>query len=616
MAMRAAASLGATLLLLVGARALPAGAQEPAPSGAPTPGDTVELPALEVTAASRLPKGSASRAAQVLDREELQRLPVRTVNEALRWGVGVDLQPRSPAQADLSLRGSSFEQVLVLVDGVPMSDSQTGHFDLNLTVPLELVERIEVVRGPASSLYGTDAMGGVVNIVTRQGVSEPSATVRAEGGSFGSFAGSLTATAPLGGAWQLGVSAERDESDGHREGVDHENTLAHATLTGPLGSGRLQVAAGWAARDFGADGFYAPFPSYEETRARLLSAAWRGSVAAADLEVRGFLRSHDDDFVLRRSDPAFYRNLHDARQDGVEATLRVGGEEGLTAAVGAQLIRDRLESTNLGDRAEDRRAAHAEAAWLGRGAQLRAGLRVEGRDGFGTWVAPSMSAAVDVSPRLRLRGAVGRSFRTPTFTERYYTDPSNVGQADLDPESAWSVDGGVDWAAGGGSVIRATVFRRVAEDLIDWARPAGAPEERPWETRNVESATFTGVELAVDRVAVGPGFVEGWATLLRLETEEAAGFESKVALRPLTRDVGIGVGLPLGGAGTVRVRVQSRRRSGGDDWATGDLRVSGRVLGGEVWLDVTNLWDTDFLDITGLRAPGRAVRTGIRVPVR
>jgi iron complex outermembrane receptor protein len=616
MAMRTAASLGATLLLLVGARALPAGAQEPAPSGAPTPGDTVELPALEVTAASRLPKGSASRAAQVLDREELQRLPVRTVNEALRWGVGVDLQPRSPAQADLSLRGSSFEQVLVLVDGVPMSDSQTGHFDLNLTVPLELVERIEVVRGPASSLYGTDAMGGVVNIVTRQGVSEPSATVRAEGGSFGSFAGSLTATAPLGGAWQLGVSAERDESDGHREGVDHENTLAHATLTGPLGSGRLQVAAGWAARDFGADGFYAPFPSYEETRARLLSAAWRGSVAAADLEVRGFLRSHDDDFVLRRSDPAFYRNLHDARQDGVEATLRVGGEEGLTAAVGAQLIRDRLESTNLGDRAEDRRAAHAEAAWLGRGAQLRAGLRVEGRDGFGTWVAPSMSAAVDVSPRLRLRGAVGRSFRTPTFTERYYTDPSNVGQADLDPESAWSVDGGVDWAAGGGSVIRATVFRRVAEDLIDWARPAGAPEERPWETRNVESATFTGVELAVDRVAVGPGFVEGWATLLRLETEEAAGFESKVALRPLTRDVGIGVGLPLGGAGTVRVRVQSRRRSGGDDWATGDLRVSGRVLGGEVWLDVTNLWDTDFLDITGLRAPGRAVRTGIRVPVR
>ena len=616
MAMRVAASLAATLLLLVGARALPAGAQEPAPSGAPTPGDTVELPALEVTAASRLPKGSVSRAAQVLDREELQRLPVRTVNEALRWGVGVDLQPRSPAQADLSLRGSSFEQVLVLVDGVPMSDSQTGHFDLNLTVPLELVERIEVVRGPASSLYGTDAMGGVVNIVTRQGVSEPSATVRAEGGSFGSFAGSLTATAPLGEAWQLGVSAERDESDGHREGVDHENTLAHATLTGPLGSGRLQVAAGWAARDFGADGFYAPFPSYEETRARLLSAGWRGSVAAADLDVRGFLRSHDDDFVLRRSDPAFYRNLHDARQDGVEATLRVGGEEGLTAAVGAQLIRDRLESTNLGNRAEDRRAAHAEAAWLGGGAQLRAGLRVEGRDGFGTWVAPSMSAAVDVSRRLRLRGAVGRSFRTPTFTERYYTDPSNVGQADLDPESAWSVDGGVDWAAGGGSVVRATVFRRVAEDLIDWARPAGAPEERPWETRNVESATFTGVELAVDRVPVGPGFVEGWATLLRLETEEAAGFESKVALRPLTRDVGIGVGLPLGGAGTVRVRVQSRRRSGGDDWATGDLRVSGRVLGGEVWLDVTNLWDTDFLDITGLRAPGRAVRTGIRVPVR
>lgn len=604
---RAAVAAAAVLALAPAPR--PAAAQDP---GGP---DTVALPALEVTAASRLPRGSRSRAAQVLDRTTLEALPANSVSEALRWALGVDLQPRSAAQADLSLRGSSFEQVLVLVDGIPVSDAQSGHFDLDLTVPLELVERIEVVRGPASSLYGTDAMGGVVNVVTRKGAPEPTAALRVEGGSFGTLAGSAVVATPLAGGWRLGASLERDESDGHRDGVDHQATLAHATVSGPVAGGSLQVAGGWAARDFGADGFYAPFPSYEETRARMVSAGWRGPLAGAELEVRGFLRGHDDDFVLRRTDPSFYRNLHEGRQDGVEATVRLGAGGGLSVAVGGQLVRDRLESTNLGDRAEDRAAGHLEVGWLGGASQLRGGLRVEGRDGFGTWVAPSLSAATDLSPRVRLRAAVGRSYRTPSFTERYYTDPSNVGRADLDPESAWSVDAGVDWAAGGGSVVRTTVYRRTADDLIDWARPAGAPDDVPWETRNVESATFTGLEVAVDRVPAGVLFLEGSASLLHLETEEAPGFESKVALRPLARDVMVGVGLALGGRATARLRLRALRREGGEAWELGDLRISGSVLGGEVWLDVTNLWDTEHLDITGLPAPGRAVRTGLRVPL-
>lgn len=597
-------------LLLVAAPGAAAG-QDPGAA----PGDTVRIPALEVTAASRLPDGGTTRAAEVLDRAELDRLPVRTVQEALRWAVGADLQPRSPAQGDLSLRGSSFEQVLVLVDGIPMSDAQSGHFDLDLTVPLDLVERIEVVRGPASSLYGADAMGGVVNVVTRAGADEPAASLRAEGGSFGSWAGALVGVAPLGGGWQASASVERDRSDGHRDGVDHRVTLGHGTLSGPVGGGRLRVTGGWAARDFGADGFYAAFPSYEETRTRLVSAGWRGPLGGADLELRGFARGHDDDFVLRREDPSFYRNLHEGRQDGLEATIRLGGATGLSLAVGGQVIRDRLESTNLGDRREDRAGAHVEVGWVGPSTRVRGGVRVEGRDGFGTWAAPSLSVARDVSPRVRIRGAVGRSYRTPTFTERYYEDPSNVGRADLESESAWSVDAGVDWAAGRGSVVRATVFRREARDLIDWARPTGASQDRPWETRNVESATFTGLEVAVDRVPLGPVALEGSASFLGLETEEAPGFESKVALRPLARNVMVGLRAPLGSGGTLRVRVQSLRREGGSSYELGDLRLAGTVAGAELWLDLTNLWDTDYPDITGLSAPGRAVRVGLRIPL-
>ncbi|HSG48974.1 MAG TPA: TonB-dependent receptor plug domain-containing protein, partial [Longimicrobiales bacterium] len=125
------------------------------------------LDTLHVAVDSRLASGAG--AVQVLDAEELAALPVRSVEEALRWGLGIDLQRRSAAQADLSIRGSTFEQVLVLVDGVRMSDPQTGHFDLDLTVPLDRVERIEILRGPASAVHGADAVGGVVNVVTKDG---------------------------------------------------------------------------------------------------------------------------------------------------------------------------------------------------------------------------------------------------------------------------------------------------------------------------------------------------------------------------------------------------------------------------------------------------------------
>ena len=108
-----------------------------------------EMDTLRVQAVSRtnpnLP--ASTRSIQLLTAEEISSLPVRTISEALEWATGVEVLSRSPAQSDLSIRGASFEQVVVLVNGVRMSDPQTGHFDLDLAVPLESVERVEVLRG-------------------------------------------------------------------------------------------------------------------------------------------------------------------------------------------------------------------------------------------------------------------------------------------------------------------------------------------------------------------------------------------------------------------------------------------------------------------------------------
>jgi vitamin B12 transporter len=603
---RVSATSGLRVLALIAA------VVAPAPIAAQWPTDSVvRLPGLEVSAASRLPGGGVTRAAEVLDQARLQTLAVSTISEALRWGLGVDLQARSPAQADVSLRGGSFEQVLVLVDGIPVSDAQTGHFDLDLSVPLDLVERIEIVRGQGSSLYGTDAVGGVINVVTRTS-GGARAHARLEGGSFGSVLGAASFDLALPGAWQAVGSVQGDRSDGHREGVDHKAGLGHAGLRGPLAGGQLQLQAGWASRDFGADGFYAPAPSYEETRTQTLSARWDRQVGSAETTVMLFRRGHDDDFILRRADPSFYRNLHTTTQNGAEASLRLRGGRGLGLVIGGQAVRHDLRSTNLGDRDEVRGGVFAEGGLEQGRLRLRAGARLEGREGFGSWLAPSASTSLDITSALRVRASVGRSYRTPTFTERFYTDPANVARADVAAESALSTELGVDWAPLQGIAVRSTWFRREARDLIDWARPMAAPQGVPWETRNVGRADFEGFELQVEGVAQ----FDAAASWLSVDAGASDGFESKYALRPLTRALQAGVQVPLAAASTLNLRVREQRRRGEAEGQTvTDLRVSAPAFDGQVWIDLTNAFDADYPDISGKPAPGRALRSGIRLPL-
>ena len=147
------------VLALLGATAL---ARPSAAQDSPQQVDTVH-----VVARTDPTVVSATRSFEVLTRADLARHATRSLADVLGLALGVDAQPRSPAQADLALRGSTFNQVVVLVDGVRVSDVQSGHYALDLAVPMAMIERIEILRGTGSAMYGSDAIGGVVNIVTR-----------------------------------------------------------------------------------------------------------------------------------------------------------------------------------------------------------------------------------------------------------------------------------------------------------------------------------------------------------------------------------------------------------------------------------------------------------------
>jgi outer membrane cobalamin receptor len=583
---------------------------------APAAAQPVPLDTLRATAGSRIVAGAAAatRSIQVIPGEQIRAMPVKSVQEALARALGVDLLSRSPAQADMALRGSGFEQVLVMVDGVPVNDDQTGHFHLNLAVPLDAVERIEVLRGPASALYGSSAVGGVINIVTRTAAAaaRPSVTVRAQGGSFGGMAAGADVGGRIGPALAR-ASADYDRADGHRPGTDYAILQARGTLEAPLAGGTVTGLAGYAARDFGADGFYAPFNSYEETRAATASLAWRSAPAALTVEPRLSFRQHDDDFILVRDNPARYRNIHTTRLTAAEVVARWSPADArLRVAAGAEGALSSLESTNLGDRREERGALFAELA-AGDAAALLAtlGLRVDHHSTFGTYLSPSLAAGFQATSSLRIRGSAGSGFRAPTWTDRFYRDPANIGDPDLKAETFRTVEIGATLAAPAGIALDVAAFLRDADDMIDWARPVGAPSTEPWRTRNVENARFTGLETSLAGRA-GPAHLSLQAALLSVEARTPAGWLSKYALRPLTRTVAVEAAFPVALGVSATARAAAFRRAPGDDWHLVDLRVTRSAGPLQLFADVTNLTGADYRDVSDRPAAGRAWSVGGR----
>ena len=576
------------------------------------------LDPLVVSAAGRTGgRAAATRDLEVIGREEIDRVPARTVAGLLRWAAGVDLRPKSPAQVDLTLRGSSFEQVLVLVDGVPVNDPQTGHFDLDVAVPLAAVERVEILRGPASAAFGADALGGVVNIVTR-GSDRPGevrpAAARVSAGSFGRLQGSGAAAVRAGPA-VFHAAAGGLRSDGHRDDTDYRIGLGLLAAAAPVGGGHLLGSVRYARRDYGAGGFYGPYPAYERTRTLAATLGWRPPAdASTRIEPRLELRRHHDDFVLRRSDPSYYRNLHAVWDLGAELTVRRSLGAGLVGAVGGNAHDVLLRSTALGRRDEGRGALFAELTAGTRGAAVvSAGLRQDWHEVYGGFLAPSLSAAVWPVRGLSVHGAVGRAFRAPTFTERFYRDPVDVGNPDLDPERAWSAELGVRLEPAPGLRLDLTGFRRWARDLIAWTRPAGAGDGVPWETRNVARADYRGAELTARAADLAGATVR--ASLELLGVDPGAGtFTTKYAFHPLEERASLAVSRELPGGVRAAARVLRARRRGFPDpfWRL-DLRLDRRVGPASVFVDLANLTDDRHPDIVGEPVAGRAVEAGLAI---
>ncbi len=216
----------------------------------------------------------------------------------------------------------------------------------------------------------------------------------------------------------------------------------------------MALGLGYASRDFGAYAYYGTtYPNQQEsTRTRTAALSSSLALGAWTLTPSASVRAHHDDYVLERSDPSFYENLHDT----VTSVLRTAARHALfggTFAFGAEAGRETISSTNLGSHGRDHGALFAEVAraWDPAGsstAGLHAGLRADFYESYGSRLSPYAGVAGNAARSLTFRASFGSSFRVPSFTELYYVDPQNVGNPNLRPEKAWHVEAGAALAVG------------------------------------------------------------------------------------------------------------------------------------------------------------------------
>ena len=590
-------------------------AQNPEGKQAPLPHPTETM--VVVGSARPVPLAESTASVTVLPVAG-QTLAVQSFEELLRQDASVQLQQRGGGggQADLILRGGSFEQTLVMVNGFRVNDAQAAHHNLDLPMPLEALESIQVLHGAGSTLHGADALSGVVDFLTAA-PSRDELRLRGGAGNLGVNEESLLASL-VRDRISSRLTAARDFSTGFIADRDYRNESASLEnwLASPLGT--TDVLLAMSDRSFGANQFYGNYNSQERTKAWFASI--RQELGTHDVAAFGY-RRHSDEFVLLRTNPGYYENNHtDASwQSSVRHTLAV--EQSSILLFGLEADGDSIHSSNLGMHARNRGAGYADldlhpaqARW-----SLSAGIREElYSGGLDSAFAPHLAGALQLPHAVKLRASGGYGFRLPTYTDLYYKDAATHGNANLKPESAWSGEAGADWTATAKLSLSATGFYNRQHQTIDYVRASSASA---WQAVNLSGLRFAGIEShALWSPARGQHVEASWTQLFGSQAE-LYGLTSRYALNyPLTNLRGrwsAQLGKEVEASTSVAMLriyqqpgVTSWNAAPYAVWDAAASRPTGRI---RPYLRLSNLSNTGYQEISGVLMPGRAITGGVSI---
>jgi iron complex outermembrane receptor protein len=445
-----------------------------------------------------LPFKENARTIQVISAEFIKNSAATNVADLLQQVAGVDIRRRGTAgsQADLYIRGGGFDQTLLLIDGIKMDDAQTGHHTMNAALPIEVIERIEIIKGPAARVFGQNAFTGAINIVTKSTLAN-TASVNIEAGSFGQLNGSVTVGKEFENSSiiaHVGILT----SDGYRHNSDYENK--NYLLKGVFNKKEqpIEVIATFFDKKFGANGFYASATAteqYEETQSSLFGASTTFRTEKFKITPRVYWKRGQDEYIYIRDNPSVYRNLHITNKVGVETNASYTSDIGITG-FGVDLSRVFISSNNLGKRNRTMVNLFLEHRFkaLNDKLDITPGVAITYFSDFKFHAFPGLDIGFKLSDNLKAYGNLGVTYRIPTYTDLYYNDRSTIGNSNLKPEEAFAQEIGLKFNSGR-FTSSVAIFNRDADNLIDFIRPDVTSK---YEATNIAKVNTKGFELNTD----------------------------------------------------------------------------------------------------------------------
>jgi len=584
-----------------------------------------------------------TRVVSVVTQQEIQQLSASSLQDVLDKLINVDIRQRGSqgVQADINFRGGSFDQTLVLLNGVNITDPQTGHHNLNIPIDLNSIQRIEVLQGPGARVYGPGAFSGAINIITKPD-PENSIRISSKAGEYGLAGGNALSTFKVKNSIST-VSVSHKKCDGYNVNTDFKesNVFVHSVLNSAFGG--FNLFAGYQDKGFGAQSFYTPkYPNqFENTRTLISSIGYEKKWNNHKFTTNSYIRKHWDRFELFRSNPAVWykgHNYHLSTITGTKNTYQYSspltrfqvGFEGRIEDIISNVLGDSLTAPIKVKGVEEKyymlgsnRAIYSVFAdqvfYLNRftisgGANYSYCRQFQGNWSFG------VDATFRVLDGLKIYSSANRSFRNPTFTDLYYSGTSNIGNPNLKPETAITYEGGIKLnnKAISGSI---GYFYRIGKNIIDWIM---LPAETKWTTKNYTTLNTNGVEISLASNLKGklPLINSLYVNYTRYWVDKKEGdFNSYYALDYVKKNLKFGLDHQLISKLSCNWGFNWQERAGEYNNAFGavnsytpywliDLKLSWTGSYYSVYAEANNIFNKENVDVGNVPQPGRWISFG------
>ncbi|RLZ10775.1 TonB-dependent receptor plug domain-containing protein [Faecalibacter macacae] len=577
------------------------------------------------------PLSNENRNIYVLGKAELKKMPAKTLQEVLQYASGIDLRQRGPfgSQADISMDGGSFEQTLVLVNGVKIMDHQTAHNALNLPLPLEAIERIEVVRGPAARVYGNNSLTGVINIITRKPAKTGVYAHTYFGTNFKKDEEDSGDTFTNRGI-QIGGNLAKENhqhqlylsheiGNGYRYNTAFENNKLYYQGNFQFNENNsLEASYGYVKNGFGANGFYAApgdknSKEIVETTLATIQSKHQLSEKLA-LMPRLNYRYNFDDYRYFKHDISRARSKHysNSISGEINSTYKLNNGQ---IGIGLEYRNEQINSTSIKEHSRDNFGFYAEYKTdITPKLNTNIGTYINYNSQYGWQIFPGIDASYSINSNLKFVANAGTSQRIPSFTDLYLDQrPGNIGNPNVDSEKAFQTELGFRYNQSNWT-LNAYYFYRNITNFIDWVR---LTTDEPWQASNFGDMRTNGLNMKVTylhqinpnqslKLALSYSYLDP-----KFKNVDEA-FNSKYKIESLKHQLINTIDYQLKNTSISLANRYNTRQSYKSYWIT-DVRINQNINDKfSIYLDAQNLFNTSYNEVGAIPLPSRWMSIGVR----